>query len=141
MVKNTKGFTMSNDPLDPQGDPFGPPETPTEVSCLHCGETYDSYLIEWRIEEDAEGKPHGFWCCPTPGCDGKGFGFDIFPTDPEYQDDAAAGSLAMTRSSTRTSWTRTSRRKGRPTTARTTATAITAARPSATRKTFRSDLN
>ncbi len=78
---------MSNDPLDPQGDPFGPPETPTEVSCLHCGETYDSYLIEWRIEEDAEGKPHGFWCCPTPGCDGKGFGFDIFPTDPEYQDE------------------------------------------------------
>jgi hypothetical protein len=22
-----------------------------------------------------------------PGCDGKGFGFDIFPVDPEYRDE------------------------------------------------------
>jgi hypothetical protein len=26
----------------------------------------------------------GFWMCPTPNCDGKGFTFDIFPTDPEH---------------------------------------------------------
>lgn len=78
---------MSYGPLDPQGDPFHPPEVPTEVSCLHCGEVYDSYLIEWRVETDAGGKQHGFWCCPTPGCGGMGFGFDILPTDPHYRDE------------------------------------------------------
>jgi hypothetical protein len=78
---------MSGDSLDPDRDPFRPPEVPVEVSCLHCGREYDSYLIEWRVETDAEGKQHGFWCCPTPGCGGMGFGFDILPTDPEYQDE------------------------------------------------------
>ena len=78
---------MTYDPFDSQGDPFGPPEVSIEVGCLHCGETFDSYLIEWRVETDADGKQHGFWCCPTPDCDGRGFGFDIFPTDPEYQDE------------------------------------------------------
>ena len=24
---------------------------------------------------------------PHPGCDGKGFGFDIFPLDPDYRDE------------------------------------------------------
>jgi len=78
---------MSDNPLDPTNDPFGPPEVPVEVECLHCGQQYQSYLIEWRIETDADGKPHGFWCCPTPGCGGMGFGFDILPTDPEYRDE------------------------------------------------------
>ena len=76
---------MSYDPLDPDGDCFKPPAVPTEVHCIHCHEEYDSYLIEWRIETDPNGKKHGFWCCPTAGCDGKGFGFDIHPTDPQYQ--------------------------------------------------------
>lgn len=75
------------DPTDPAGDPFGPPAIPTVVGCLHCHQEYDSYLIEWRIETDAAGRPHGFWCCPTPGCDGRGFGFDILPTDPNYRDE------------------------------------------------------
>ena len=78
---------MVYNPLDPQGDPFHPPEVPTEVGCLHCGKEYDSYLIEWRVETDAAGEKHGFWCCPTPGCSGMGFGFDILPTDPEYRDE------------------------------------------------------
>lgn len=78
---------MIYDPLDPDGDPFKPPEISTEVSCLHCGEEYDSYLIEWRVETLPDGSKHGFWCCPTPGCDGRGFGFDILPTDPEYRDE------------------------------------------------------
>jgi len=78
---------MTYDPLDSQADPFKPPETPVEVSCLHCGREYDSYLIEWRVETSPDGKQHGFWCCPTPGCDGRGFGFDILPTDPNYQDE------------------------------------------------------
>jgi hypothetical protein len=78
---------MPSEPLDPQSDPFHPPDIPTEVECLHCGESYESYLIEWRVQPDADGKQHGFWCCPTPGCDGMGFGFDILPTDPEYRDE------------------------------------------------------
>ena len=63
------------DRLDPEADPFRPPDVPIEVECIHCGREYDSYLIEWREEPDADGQLHGFWCCPTPGCDGRGFGF------------------------------------------------------------------
>jgi hypothetical protein len=73
-------------PLEPDGDPFGPPAENTTVGCLHCGQEYDSYRIEWRVEDTANG-PHGFWCCPIPGCDGRGFGFDILPTDPNYHDE------------------------------------------------------
>jgi hypothetical protein len=73
--------------LDPDTDPFRPPAIPTLVGCLHCQEEYESYRIEWRVEPDADGKPFGFWCCPTPGCGGRGFGFDILPVDPEYQDE------------------------------------------------------
>lgn len=69
---------------NPETDPFRPPAIPTEVCCLHCGHEYESYLIQWQEQLDQRGEVHGFWCCPTPGCNGKGFGFDIFPTDPEY---------------------------------------------------------
>ena len=72
-------------PLDPDADPFHPPTLSTLVSCLHCGEEYDSYRIEWRVESDRNGQPHGFWCCPIVNCDGRGFGFDIFPVDPDYR--------------------------------------------------------
>lgn len=78
---------MNEDALNPDHDPFGPPAISTVVHCIHCGEEYDSYRIEWRVERDADGEAHGFWCCPMPGCDGKGFGFDIFPVDPEYRDE------------------------------------------------------
>ncbi len=70
---------------NPDTDPFRPPAIPTEVWCLHCGREYESYLIEWHEKVDGRGEVQGFWCCPTPGCGGKGFGFDIFPTDPEYR--------------------------------------------------------
>jgi hypothetical protein len=78
---------MSLDPTDREGDIFAPPAIPTEVGCLHCGEEYESYLIEWRVKTSSDGKEQGFWCCPTPGCDGRGFGFDLLPLDPEYQDE------------------------------------------------------
>jgi len=73
----------TNNPQD--DDPFGPPVIPTEVQCLHCGREYQSYLIQW-VEEIVDGEARGFWRCPTPGCDGAGFGFDIFPTDPAWVD-------------------------------------------------------
>ena len=68
-------------------DPFHPPEMPVEVQCLHCGQEYDSYRIEWLEGIGPDGRIEGFWCCPIPGCDGKGFGFDILPTDPNYRDE------------------------------------------------------
>src|SRR4051794_25577586 len=73
--------------LNPDTDPFRPPEIPTEVGCIHCQKTYESYLIEWRVFTEPDGKRLGFWMCPTPNCDGKGFLFDILPTDPKYQSD------------------------------------------------------
>lgn len=65
---------------------FKPPEIPTQICCMQCGEIYESYLIQWR---DGEGPPglSGAWCCPTPGCSGVGFLFDIWPTDPEWRDE------------------------------------------------------
>jgi len=75
------------DPLDPESDIFKPSAISTLVGCLHCGEEYDSYRIEWRVLSDRDGRPHGFWCCPIENCDGRGFGFDIFPVDPEYRDE------------------------------------------------------
>lgn len=78
---------MTYDPLDAELDPFRPPAISTLVHCIHCGEEYDSFRIEWRVEPDADGNPHGFWCCPMPDCGGMGFGFDIFPVDPEYRDE------------------------------------------------------
>ena len=76
---------MSDDRhCDPESDCFKPPAIPTEVHCLHCHEEYDSYLIHWVEETDSKGRKRGFWRCPTPGCGGAGFGFDIFPTDPEW---------------------------------------------------------
>ena len=67
-------------------DPFRPPTISVMVHCLHCDREYESYLIHWVQELDDRDIP-GFWCCPTSGCDGKGFGFDIFPVDPDYRDE------------------------------------------------------
>lgn len=68
-------------------DIFRPPAVPIEVTCVHCGEVYDSYRIEWRENAGLPGDA-GAWCCPTPGCDGLGFLFDIWPTDPEWRDES-----------------------------------------------------
>ena len=61
-------------PPEAYEDPFAPPDEPCVVECIHCGREYTSDLIVWREEDDG-----GFWCCPTPGCDGVGFRFDIWP--------------------------------------------------------------
>ncbi len=69
--------------LVPDDDPFRPPSKPVIVSCLHCGKHYDSDLMEWQILPGDDGALNGFWCCPTPECDGKGYEFDIFPIDKD----------------------------------------------------------
>ena len=81
---------QSCDPSDSDGerghdDPFGPPKVPCECYCLHCRRTFMSSAIWFqRIKNAQPGKLDGFWMCPTPNCDGKGFTFDIFPTDPDH---------------------------------------------------------
>lgn len=67
---------------NPDTDPHRPPAIPTQCFCVHCGQEYESYLIEWH-EHVVNGRPAGSWCCPTPACAGKGFGQDILPTDPD----------------------------------------------------------
>lgn len=58
----------------------------TMVCCLHCNQEYDGYKIHW-IKVASWGAAGGYWACPTPGCDGRGFCFDIWPTDPEWRDE------------------------------------------------------
>jgi hypothetical protein len=77
---------MPDLPPEAMDDCYHPPSIPTEVHCLHCGCEYESYLIEWREQPCHDGSTRGFWCCPTPRCTGAGFGFDIHPTDPNYND-------------------------------------------------------
>ncbi|MBX7106176.1 MAG: hypothetical protein K1X57_19000 [Gemmataceae bacterium] len=76
----------NDDEPDPN-DSFYPPAIPTLVHCTHCGEEYESYLMEWRVSRNASGVARGFWCCGTPNCDGIGFGCDIWPIDPDYEDE------------------------------------------------------
>jgi hypothetical protein len=76
---------MADQPFDKFSDPFRPPTVPCEVHCLHCHQQYESWQIEWRDLPDSP--ISGTWCCPTAGCDGVGFGFDILPVDPQWTDE------------------------------------------------------
>ena len=67
-------------------DPFRPPEIPILVHCIHCDEEYDSFRIQWEEEVGPDGRLHGFWSCPIEDCDGRGYGFDIFPVDADHYD-------------------------------------------------------
>ena len=71
---------------DPDGnDCFAPPKEPCECYCLHCQRTFMSDGIWFQKIVGRKGREFdGFWMCPTPNCDGKGFTFDIFPTDPDH---------------------------------------------------------
>ena len=71
-----------DDPNRPVKDGMHPPSQPQLVHCLHCGEEYDSWRIEWVVDAKSG---HGFWCCPIDGCSGAGFGMDIWPVD--YDED------------------------------------------------------
>ncbi|HWP39915.1 MAG TPA: hypothetical protein VNL70_03235 [Tepidisphaeraceae bacterium] len=62
-----------------------------KVFCLHCRRNYDSSLIRWVVDRDYPSG--GYWACPTEGCDGKGFTFDIWPADPQWPDQTARSAL------------------------------------------------
>jgi hypothetical protein len=71
-------------PFDPMDDPMAPPREACECWCLHCERTFMSSAMWFqRVIGDRSGFP-GFWMCPTANCSGAGFGFDIFPTDPNH---------------------------------------------------------
>jgi len=70
-----------HDAPPPEDDPMGPPRMPVEVYCIHCGNVYMSDRIQWQ--PDSESFDGGTWVCPIDGCDGAGFCFDIYPTDPD----------------------------------------------------------
>ena len=66
---------------------FSPPAEPCQCWCMHCHRTFSSSRIWLQREIPRRGDPHptgGFWMCPTHNCDGAGFGFDLFPTDPAH---------------------------------------------------------
>ena len=69
---------------DDKEAPFAPPAGSIEVECIHCGEIFDSWQMQLR-NEGPDNEPA--WCCPTPGCDGLGFCFDVWPTDREWRDE------------------------------------------------------
>lgn len=66
-------------------DCFAPPAVACECYCLHCRRTFMSSAMWFQRIRNPRGEAlDGFWMCPTPNCDGKGFSFDIFPTDPDH---------------------------------------------------------
>lgn len=69
--------------VDPS-DAFSPPAQPCECFCLHCGRTFMSSRMWLQRVRGARDGFAGFWMCPTPNCGGKGFTFDIFPTDANH---------------------------------------------------------
>ena len=68
-----------------KNDCFAPPTEPCECYCLHCERVFSSDGIWFqRFINKRDGDLDGVWLCPTNNCDGAGFTFDIFPTDPEH---------------------------------------------------------
>lgn len=65
---------------------LAPPKIHTQVGCMHCAQRYSSVQIWWE-PINPNNPDRGFWRCPTPGCEGTGFLFDIWPTNPDYRDE------------------------------------------------------
>ena len=65
-------------------DHFAPPAEPCECYCLHCHRVFMSDGMWFQKVINAADGFKGFWKCATPNCDGAGFTFDIFPTDPTH---------------------------------------------------------
>ncbi|MFT3785548.1 MAG: hypothetical protein QM770_05215 [Tepidisphaeraceae bacterium] len=71
------------EPSSDEDAAFPPPPQPTEVHCLHCGRTFMSNEMMLRWQDFAS---EFAWCCATEDCDGVGFCFDVWPTDPDWRD-------------------------------------------------------
>jgi hypothetical protein len=71
-------------PPDKSSDCFAPPKEPCECYCLHCHRVFMSDGMWFQKVINSQDGFDGFWMCPTPNCDGAGFTFDIFPTDPAH---------------------------------------------------------
>src|SRR5688500_6241939 len=67
-----------------QHDPMAPPKEACECYCLHCNRVFMSDGMWFQRVINAKDGFEGFWMCPTANCDGAGFTFDIFPTDPDH---------------------------------------------------------
>jgi hypothetical protein len=67
-----------------QHDQMAPPKEPCECYCLHCNRVFMSDEMWFQRVINSKDGFDGFWMCPTPNCDGAGFTFDIFPTDPAH---------------------------------------------------------
>ena len=104
-IIDDKTTAADHPPMNRHTDPMRPPLEPRVVRCLHCEQRFDSTEIHWRTEPPTEaqiraravveaelcalfgGEPrpphpddeHGRWCCPTPGCTGAGYLFDLLP--------------------------------------------------------------
>ncbi len=77
------GGDRAEDRIDPK-DMMSPPRVACECYCLHCQRTFSSEGIWLQRVINGRDGVDGFWMCPTPNCDGAGFTFDIFPTDPAH---------------------------------------------------------
>src|SRR5215217_2835944 len=60
-------------------DPFAPPQSPVIVRCLYCRGTYSSTEMKFEVRACAPGE--AFWYCRNAGCEGAGYGYDIFDTE------------------------------------------------------------
>lgn len=81
---SSPGGGEARNAFDPMEDPMAPPREACECWCLHCRRTFQSSEMWFQRVIGARDGFTGFWMCPTHNCDGAGFGFDIFPTDPEH---------------------------------------------------------
>jgi hypothetical protein len=73
----------ANDPRR-QHDQMAPPSESCECYCLHCERIFMSDEMWFQRVIGSRDGFDGFWRCPTPNCDGAGFTFDIYPTDPDH---------------------------------------------------------
>ena len=84
--RESVGEWLEHDPavaFDPSGeearsDAMRPPDLAVQSKCLHCGKVFSSSSMIWGTKEGVRALGP-IWWCPTPLCDGAGFGYDIFP--------------------------------------------------------------
>lgn len=75
---------------EPRREEFSPPTDPVEAECLHCESVFSTSAMRWEYRPLSQAAMWDMWCsgdetaalqpmwwCPTPYCDGAGFGHDI----------------------------------------------------------------